>query len=184
MAKNLGPRTSCAHCGSVLMICQNPACAKAFPRRDDESDARWGARQYCTPLCANKMRQKLIHGDRVAARKPCGREGCEEEAVQRPTESPASFEARKYHDARCSQLARRQGVLSQKEQRVVNRENRDERWAAAAAARKLKREQAAAEAAERMARPLIRPDVKPQAIEPRKDVWRPAAWQEADRRFA
>lgn len=171
MAVTPTPRTCCESCGSVLLLCQNPACGKPFPRLDYESDARWGARQYCSMQCANKVRQKMIHGEWEAATKPCARPGCTEMAVQRRTESPASFEARKFHDQECASLARRTGAISTREQRVVDKAKAAER----AAARKAKK---ALEAAE--PKPLIRKDVPVVHVEPAREAWRPASWRAMD----
>lgn len=164
MATNLGERTGCAHCGSVLLVCQNPDCRRPFPRRPDEPEQRWRTRQYCSAPCAQKMRQKVRFAGSEPATKVC--EQCGGPAVQRKGESPASFEARKYCSVLCSQQARR----SAGQERAAQAEQRR-----------------AARAHERAARPEPEPErklvhdipiVHPQ---PSPDVWRPAAWRELEK---
>lgn len=124
--------------------------------------------------CANAIRQIKIHGEFQPAVKPCQNPTCLQEAVQRQNETPASFLARKYCRRECASQARRHGPLSDRQQRVVRREER----AAGKRDRSTKHLDVATPN-----KPLIR-DVPVVKVEPAPNVWRPAAWQEMDRRLA
>lgn len=165
------PTTTCTSCGSILPLCRRPECGQPIAKNPHESAAKWGKRLYCSMECANAVRQIQIHGVWEAAVKPCLH--CKKDCVQRRTESPSSFEHRKYCDRFCASAARRHGELSDRQQRVVRREER---------ARRPKPKPKHPDAG-RENKPLIR-DVPVTKVEPAPNVWRPAAWQETDRRFA
>lgn len=178
MAANLGERTTCTCCGSVLLICQNPDCRKPFPRGANEQPLKWGTRQYCSPQCAQVLRQQLrFDGPKVLAVKKC--EHCGKEAVQRQSESPDTFARRKFCSRECGYESRR--VASQardaevQEQRVLRQEARK--------AKERERAEARAETVREAVKPkpLIRKvaPVAPPAA-PAPGVWRPAAWRALD----
>lgn len=155
MAMNLGERTDCAHCGSVLLVCQNPDCRAPFPRQLEEADLRWGLRRFCSAACAQKMRQKLRFADRVLGVKPCPE--CKADFVQHRTESPASFEKRKFCSQDCASASRRSGSVSRRQERVE---------------RAVQRELPAP-----AAEPVPEPATEPIVQIPQREVWRPAAWR-------
>jgi hypothetical protein len=166
------PTTTCESCGTILPLCQRAECGKPIPRNQHESAASWGKREYCSTTCANAVRQILIHGVWSPAVKPCSRQGCDQECVQRKNESPASFLERKYCGSRCAALARRDGPISTREQRVVSREIRAMR---PKPVKKTKHPDVGI-----VNKPLIRPDVPVVKVEPPRDVWRPAAWRKLE----
>lgn len=172
---HIPPTTTCTSCGTELPLCQHPKCGKPIPRNPHESWAKWGKREYCSIQHANEVRQLAIHGPFEAAVKPCARPGCTEKCVQRRNESPTSFEERKYHDRECASMARRHGDLSDRQRRELRRAQR----AAAPRPTPLPRKRDV----EVENKPLIR-DVPIVHPKPEPKVWRPAAWQEMDRRFA
>lgn len=94
----------CDSCGSVLIVCCG--CGKTFPR--DHRMSRWGKRIYCELACAQANRQLVRFPEEGRARKPCGYQLCDKEAVQRRGEGPETFEKRKYCSGTCSSMARRQ----------------------------------------------------------------------------
>lgn len=169
------PTTTCTSCGTILPVCQHPECGKPIPRNAHESAAAWGKRQYCSMEHANAVRQLAIHGPFKAAVKPCGNRGCETQCVQRKNESPASFEKRLYCSQSCASAARRHGPLSDRQRRALRKEERAANPPPVKSTKHLD--------VEPEIKPLIR-DVPVVKVEPAKDVWRPAAWREMDRRFA
>jgi hypothetical protein len=128
---------------------------------------KWGARRFCSPACAQAMRQKIRFSDTEPARKAC--EHCGNDCVQNKTESPASFERRKYCSRECGYAARRTAGDTRKaeaeERRALRRERKreaDEKVAKAAKEALIRRV------------PVVNPTPPP------ADVWRPAAWRALD----
>lgn len=167
MAGNIGERTTCTCCGSVLLICANPTCRKTSPRGPREPQTKWGTRMYCSTDCAQYMRQKVRFDGVDPARKTC--EQCGKDCVQRPNESPRSFEKRKFCSRECGYDNRRNNATTAKaeaaERRLLRQQRKQED--------DKKRAQAAQEA-------LIRKVAVVQPPPPPADVWRPAAWRALD----
>lgn len=164
MAMNIGERTACTSCGSVLLVCQNPECRKPFPRKKDEPEAHWGTRRFCSIPCAQATRQKIRFDGYAPATKPC--EQCGGECVQRKGESPMTFEKRRFCSTDCTTAFRRAGAKQRE---------------AEAAERRAVR-------LERKAKPKPKPEPKPAVryippAPPRPEVptWRPGLWREMEK---
>lgn len=166
MAANLGERTTCTCCGSILIICQT--CRTPFARGEAEPPAKWGKRRFCSERCAQEIRQKIRFEGEGPATKTC--EHCGGTAVQRPTESPATFVTRKFCSRECGNAARRAASAARSAVEEAER-----------ARKRAARKAATLENAKKVQeRHLIRPVPIVQPLAPAADVWRPSAWRELD----
>lgn len=169
--------TTCADCGSTLLICSRKECGKTFPRRTHEDETSWGSRRYCSMECAAAVRQINRFADRVLAEKPCARPACTKPAVQRRNESPSSFELRKYCSHECSTAVRRQAPNAELEARKVR-----------AAELKEQKAKKAAEPApvlparlpEHTYKPTPPPELPEAPVAPPKPTWKPGLWRELE----
>jgi len=131
---------------------------------------KWGARRFCSTACAQAMRQKIRFSDTEPARKVC--QHCGNDCVQNATESPATFERRKYCSRECGYAARRKASEANKAEAEERRALRRERQRQESLER-LERVKVAREALIRKV-PAVNPPPPP------ADVWRPAAWRTLD----